>query len=136
LKLIPNDATIKEFSKFLPTEIEYQKDAEEEAEANKVEYYDEEVSDEEEAEDEMDEPPQEEAKVYEIKAKKEGESTAAESEFGISTADRVEVEDGDSDEEAKAGQQNPPRAGFMEDDDEDGNEIHEGANGAAGGEGQ
>jgi len=36
---------IKEFSKFLPTEIEYQNDAEEEAEENKIEYYDEEISD-------------------------------------------------------------------------------------------
>merc|ERR1711957_13637 len=57
LKLIPNDPVIKEFSKFLPTEIEYQQDAEDEVEENKIEYYDEEISDPEDkdCEEESDE---------------------------------------------------------------------------------
>ena len=73
LKLIPNDPVIKEFSKFLPSEIEYQQDAEDEAEENKVEYYDEEISDpEDEHSEDSNEP------IYELKKKQEAEASTAE----------------------------------------------------------
>jgi len=96
LKLIPNDPVIKEFSKFLPTEIEYQQDAEDEVEENKIEYYDEEISDPEDKDSE--EEPEE--KVYEVvsKTKKGAESTAEESGQVVSTAERVDCEE-ESDEE-------------------------------------
>jgi len=96
LKLIPNDPVIKEFSKFLPTEIEYQQDAEDEIEENKIEYYDEEISDPEDKDSE--EEPEE--KVYEVisKAKVGAESTAEESAQVVSTAERVDCEE-ESDEE-------------------------------------
>lgn len=66
---------IKEFSKFLPTEIEYQRDAELEAKENEVEYYG-----EEESEEESDEYGMEAEELERERKKKEGDSTAADTE--------------------------------------------------------
>lgn len=118
LKLIPNDPVIKEFSKFLPTEIEYQQDAEDEAEENKIEYYDEEVSDPEDKDSEED---PEESKVYEVKPKaKDADSTAEESNMIVSTTERVECEEDSDDEDGgtfKTGEK--AKAAFMMEGEDD-----------------
>lgn len=115
LKLIPNDPVIKEFSKFLPSEIEYQQDAEDEAEENKIEYYDEEISDPEDKDSEED---PEEAQVYEVKSKAGAESTAEESSAQVvSTTERVDCEEEDSDEEN--GVKKPIKSAFMMEGDDD-----------------
>jgi len=109
---------IKEFSKFLPTEIEYQQEAEEEAEENKIEYYDEEISDPDDHDSEED---PEESKVYEVKPG--AESTAAESVQEstaqiVSTAERVDCTEDDS-ESDENGEKKPIKSAFMMEGDDD-----------------
>ena len=71
MKLCPTDKTIKEFSKFLPAEVAYQKEAQNE---NLYEYYDEEEeSSEEEEKEEEEEKKNEQEAVAAIEEKKEGE---------------------------------------------------------------
>merc|ERR1740139_562088 len=76
LKLIPKDPVIKEFSKFLPTEIEYQRDAELEAKENEIEYYGEEESEESDPDDDYGEEKMlaDKGETTEEKEKKEEEA--------------------------------------------------------------
>lgn len=64
MKLIPHDRTIREFSNYLPAEIEFQKDHQVESE-EEDEYYDE--------EDEEPDQKEGEAKIYELTDKEANE---------------------------------------------------------------
>merc|ERR1740139_917196 len=84
LKLIPKDPVIKEFSKFLPTEIEYQRDAELEAKENEIEYYGEEESEESDPDDDYGE---------EKMLADKGETTAADTELeSVKPEQKLEIE--------------------------------------------